>query len=144
MWWPFQGMSDWWSAHKDCPFCHPKATGVWFEGMKMRGIWDNYPVSPGHALVVPRRHLTSWFGLTLDEHRELVVAVNFKIHEVLRQRGLEPDGFNIGLNAGVAAGQTVPHIHLHVIPRYTGDDPHPRGGIRKILGPGDWKVEERK
>jgi diadenosine tetraphosphate (Ap4A) HIT family hydrolase len=92
---------------------------------------DAFPVSPGHTLVVPMRHVSDFFDLDADEQR----AVWQQVAEV-RQRLVEefaPAGFNVGLNAGSAAGQTVPHAHVHVIPRYDGDVPDPRGGVRWVI-----------
>jgi diadenosine tetraphosphate (Ap4A) HIT family hydrolase len=92
---------------------------------------DAFPVSPGHTLVVPMRHVSDFFDLDADEQR----AVWQQVAEV-RLRLVEefaPAGFNVGLNAGSAAGQTVPHAHVHVIPRYDGDVPDPRGGVRWVI-----------
>src|SRR6476660_2159565 len=94
-------------------------------------IWDNYPVSPGHALVISRRQLSDWWEATPGERAdifELVDVVKSKIDELH-----QPDGFNVGFNAGSAAGQTVDHLHIHVIPRFAGDVPDPRGGIRNVI-----------
>jgi diadenosine tetraphosphate (Ap4A) HIT family hydrolase len=94
-------------------------------------VWDAFPVSPGHALVVSRRLITDWWEATPDERSDifdLVDVVRAKISENYR-----PDGFNVGLNAGTAAGQTINHLHIHVIPRYVADVPDPRGGIRNII-----------
>lgn len=92
---------------------------------------DRYPVSPGHTLIVPRRHVSSFFELTSDERRDLLELM------VLCKDQLDlefnPDGFNIGLNDGPEAGQTVMHVHLHLIPRYKGDVEDPRGGVRWVL-----------
>lgn len=95
-------------------------------------IPDGYPVNPGHALIVPRRHVEGFFDLTPDEHRalwELVPAVRSAIEAT----GHRADGYTIGVNAGAAAGQTVPHVHLHVIPRTAGDVADPRGGVRLVV-----------
>lgn len=94
-------------------------------------IWDGYPVSPGHALVVSRRLITDWWEATPGERTDifdLVDLVRAKIAEMH-----QPDGFNVGFNAGSAAGQTVDHLHIHVIPRFAGDVPDPRGGIRSVI-----------
>lgn len=95
---------------------------------------DNFPVSPGHALIVPKRHVVSFFDLTRAE----ALAIVELMHEVrhMSRSGLAtlwPDGYNIGINEGEAAGRTVHHMHLHIIPRYKGDVPNPSGGIRNIL-----------
>jgi diadenosine tetraphosphate (Ap4A) HIT family hydrolase len=95
-------------------------------------LWDAFPVSKGHALVVPRRHAASWPELSPDEKFALITGVDAVRAEIdARHR---PHGYNIGCNDGVAAGQTVMHVHLHVIPRYHGDVQDPRGGIRWVLG----------
>ncbi len=94
-------------------------------------IADAYPVSPGHTLVVPRRVVATWWEATHDER----VAIWSLVDEVKRRVDAEfaPHGFNVGFNSGEAAGQTVPHLHLHVIPRYRGDVPDPRGGVRWVI-----------
>jgi diadenosine tetraphosphate (Ap4A) HIT family hydrolase len=92
---------------------------------------DAFPVSQGHALVVPRRHVESYFSLNADEQAavwELAWAVRQQLEESLR-----PAGYNLGINDGFAAGQTVEHAHLHVIPRYEGDVEDPRGGVRWVI-----------
>jgi len=114
-----------------CPFCvlddaqcvvvHPLA----------RAIWDRYPVSPGHALVVPRRHIGSWFDATPAEWEAMTALID-RVREII-ERLHEPDGYNIGINVGAAAGQTVPHLHVHVMPRYVGDVADPRGGVRFVI-----------
>jgi len=92
---------------------------------------DGFPVSPGHTLVVTRRLVTTWFDATPAEQAAVMALVN----EVKRQldESHRPDGYNVGFNAGDAAGQTVPHLHVHVIPRYRGDRADPRGGVRWVL-----------
>ena len=97
----------------------------------MLGLWDRYPVSPGHALLIPRRHVASWFDATPQERTELTEAIAVA-QQAIRQRH-SPDGFNIGVNVGEAAGQTVSHLHVHIIPRYDGDVPDPRGGVRHVI-----------
>ncbi len=94
-------------------------------------IADRFPVSPGHALVVPRRLIATWWEATDQERADLLALVD----EVKRQLDaeLQPDGYNVGFNAGAAAGQTVGHLHIHVIPRYRGDMPDPRGGVRHVI-----------
>ena len=89
-----------------CPFCDPPAGRVVFEGKRVYGLWDGYPVTPGHALIIPRRHVSSLFESTPEEQADLMAAL-----PIVRTRGLEvhPDiaGFNIGINDGRATGQTV-------------------------------------
>ncbi|MEZ5185462.1 MAG: HIT family protein [Candidatus Nanopelagicales bacterium] len=102
-------------------------------------IRDNFPASPGHTLVVPRRLIADWDSATPAE-REAILALVDHVKHALRVSH-RPDGFNLGINEGVAAGQTVLHLHFHVIPRYTGDVPDPRGGIRHaVTGRGNWQV----
>lgn len=90
-----------------------------------------FPVSPGHALIVPRRHEPDFFALSPDEQAALVALVN-PVRARIAERHA-PDAFNLGVNAGKAAGQTILHTHLHVIPRYAGDVAEPRGGVRWVL-----------
>jgi diadenosine tetraphosphate (Ap4A) HIT family hydrolase len=94
-------------------------------------LFDAYPISPGHCLIVPRRHESSFLALTTEEQAAVWGLVP------LVQRRIEadhvPDGYNLGINVGDAAGQTIAHAHLHVIPRYQGDVSDPRGGIRWII-----------
>lgn len=97
----------------------------------MRAIRDAFPVSPGHTLLLPRRHVGSLFDLTVVEWVELGQLLA-RVRTAL-QAEFRPDGFNVGVNEGAAAGQTVPHLHVHLIPRYRGDRPDPRGGIRWIF-----------
>ena len=96
-------------------------------------IYDNYPVNKGHVLVIPKRHYASYFDATTDE----ILAFNDLIKKVKRliDGELQPDGYNIGINIGESAGQTIFHLHIHVIPRYSGDVDNPRGGIRKFKKP---------
>lgn len=94
-------------------------------------IWDGYPVTPGHALVVSRRQISDWWEATPGERSDI-----FELVDVVREKIIElhsPDGFNVGFNAGVAAGQTVDHLHVHVIPRTQCDVADPRGGVRNII-----------
>jgi diadenosine tetraphosphate (Ap4A) HIT family hydrolase len=96
-------------------------------------IYDSFPVSPGHVLVITRRVVPTYFDCTAAEQ----AAVMELVGEVKRLLDLrfdpKPDGYNVGFNAGAAAGQTVPHVHVHVIPRYSGDMPDPRGGVRHVI-----------
>lgn len=114
-----------------CPFCRPDEQRVFFRSDLVLGLWDGFPVSPGHALLMTRRHVADWFDATADEQQALTLA----IAEVKREidKAHRPDGYNVGFNAGEAAGQTVFHLHVHVIPRYTGDTPEPRGGVRGVI-----------
>jgi diadenosine tetraphosphate (Ap4A) HIT family hydrolase len=119
------------SAPPQCPFCTSTPDRVFHEGMLIRGLWDGFPVSNGHALLVTRRHVPTWFDATDAERSELMASVAIARRAIEASR--QPDGFNIGVNVGTAAGQTVSHLHVHVIPRYLGDVPDPRGGVRWVL-----------
>jgi superfamily II DNA or RNA helicase/HKD family nuclease/diadenosine tetraphosphate (Ap4A) HIT family hydrolase len=114
-----------------CPFCHPDPARVFYESPLVVGLWDAFPVGEGHALLVTRRHLETWFDATAEEHAALVEALA-QARTVLLQAH-RPDGFNIGVNVGAAGGQTIPHLHVHLIPRYAGDVPDPRGGVRHVI-----------
>ena len=111
--------------NEGCPFCRPTAERLFHLGQHVLGVWDSYPVSPGHALLVPKRHIASWFDATAEEQRELTDAIPIARETI--EQAHQPDGFNVGVNIGSAAGQTVPHVHVHVIPRYSGDMADPRG-----------------
>ena len=92
---------------------------------------DGYPVSKGHTLIIPRRHVASFFETTEEERRAMLKLLD-EVKAML-DREHKPDGYNIGINNGVAAGQTVMHLHIHLIPRYVGDATEARGGVRWIF-----------
>jgi diadenosine tetraphosphate (Ap4A) HIT family hydrolase len=94
-------------------------------------VRDRYPISRGHTLILPKRHLASFFDATPEEQAALLELIR-RVRELLVKE-FAPDGFNIGINDGEAAGQTVRHHHVHVIPRYEGDMLDPRGGVRWIF-----------
>ncbi len=112
-----------------CIFCNREDAVI--ENDLAQVIHDGYPVSQGHLLVIPRRHVASWFEATPDERAALFDLVD-RAREYLEQR-YQPDGFNIGINVGEAAGQSVFHLHIHLIPRYTGDLENPKGGVRGVI-----------
>lgn len=115
----------------ECPFCNPDKEAVLYEDGLIRILIDSYPANRGHLLVVPARHVERWEELEEGEKLALLWGMELAM-EKLRET-LKPDGFNVGMNLGRAAGQTVPHLHLHVIPRWEGDCRHPRGGVRKAV-----------
>jgi diadenosine tetraphosphate (Ap4A) HIT family hydrolase len=94
-------------------------------------LCDSFPVSPGHTLIIPRRHVASFFETTAVERRELLGALDESKRAL--DKIFAPDGYSIGINEGSAGGQTVMHLHLHLIPRYFGDTVDPRGGVRWIF-----------
>ena len=99
--------------------------------------WDEFPVSKGHTLIIPKKHTTSFFDLKEEELSKMFSLIKEAKNTI--QKEYNPDGFNIGLNDGEAAGRTIHHLHIHLIPRYKGDVDNPRGGIRHIIpGKGDY------
>ena len=115
----------------ECPFCTVPQERVFYEGNVFKGVWDVFPVSKGHALLIPNRHVATWFDADLEEQAELCHGITF-VREII-DRLYSPDGYNIGINVGEAAGQTVFHLHVHVIPRYCGDMADPTGGVRHVI-----------
>lgn len=115
-----------------CPFCDRLTTGDLVAGNELAAAFpDAFPLSPGHCLAVPRRHEPDFLALTPAEQTAMWALVPAVRRHIERDR--RPDGYNIGVNVGDAAGQTVGHAHLHVIPRYRGDVADPRGGIRHVV-----------
>jgi diadenosine tetraphosphate (Ap4A) HIT family hydrolase len=127
------------SGSGGCPFCNLPLERIERQNELALALFDGYPVSAGHTLVIPRRHVASAEDLTEAEVTSIWRLLQ-EMRRVIRQRHA-PDGFNIGVNDGAAAGQTVHHVHFHLIPRYTGDLPDPRGGVRWVL-PGKAKYWE--
>ena len=118
-------------AKGSCPFCHvDRGRTAWSSPLAI-ALWDVFPVSLGHALILPRRHAASWSELTADEKAELTAGID-AIRALIDER-YQPHAYNVGYNDGEAAGQTIMHFHVHVIPRYQGDVLDPRGGIRWVL-----------
>lgn len=116
---------------QSCPFCTIPAVRIVDENESAYLILDGYPISPGHSLIIPKRHVGSFFEATPQE-REALLAILDQA-KALVEKSHSPDGYNVGINDGAAAGQTVPHLHIHLIPRYAGDQKDPRGGIRWII-----------
>lgn len=119
-------------AEKDCVFCRLDADRTILASSSLAfAIYDKFPVNPGHALIIPKRHTANYFDLSAEEQQALFALLN----EVKQQlaENYSPDGFNVGINVGEAAGQTVGHVHIHLIPRYNGDIDNPRGGVRGVI-----------
>lgn len=115
-----------------CIFCRPsKKLEYIAESSHTFAVYDAYPVSPGHALVIPKAHIADYFDITKTVQEELWQTVNFV--KGFLQKKYSPDGFNVGININEAAGQSVFHCHIHIIPRYSGDVQHPKGGVRHII-----------
>jgi diadenosine tetraphosphate (Ap4A) HIT family hydrolase len=102
-----------------------------FESATAFSFYDKYPVSLGHSLVVPKRLVANYFELSLKEQTACWIMVN-KVKQEL-QKVYNPNGFNVGININQEAGQTIPHCHIHIIPRYKGDVEKPRGGVRGVI-----------
>jgi len=114
----------------DCIFCRPQRE-ILARNASAIAVLDSYPVSPGHALILPLRHVVTIWDLEPEEYDACFRLVR-AVKPILEAR-FKPDGFNVGANCGEAAGQSVWHAHIHVIPRYTGDTPNPRGGVRHVI-----------
>ena len=114
-----------------CPFCNVSAESIVAESRHALAFRDRYPVSRGHTLVIPKVHGKSLFALHAQVQADVWRLVA-EVRDELRS-AVNPDGFNVGLNDGEAAGQTVEHTHVHVIPRFEGDVADPRGGVRWVL-----------
>lgn len=113
-----------------CIFCAKTGPDIICENDLAKAFYDRYPVNRGYVLIVPKRHVARFFEATTAK----IAALNelaFAVKEIL-DASYRPGGYNIGINDGAAAGQTIFHLHMHIIPRYSGDAPDPRGGIRKI------------
>ena len=114
-----------------CLFCALGAGRIVLANELAGVIRDAFPVSPGHTLIIPKRHVGSFFDVTGDEREAMLALLDSA--KLGLDAAFHPDGYNAGINDGEAAGQTVPHLHLHLIPRYAGDNEDPRGGVRWIF-----------
>ncbi|HET8721998.1 MAG TPA: HIT family protein [Nitrospira sp.] len=117
-----------------CLFCRrddPSLNHVSHENATCFARYDNFPAAEGHSEIVPKRHVESLFDLTPAEVRDAFTLI-LAVRDELWTR-FQPPGYTIGVNEGKAAGRTIDHLHIHVIPRYFGDVPDPRGGIRQVL-----------
>ena len=125
--WGFEDVS----ATAACAFCSLPPDRIRGENSAALWIHDLYPVSPGHSLVVLKRHVASFFETTPAEREAILSLLDEARQQVVRDHG--PSGFNIGINDGEAAGQAVEHLHVHLIPRFKGDSEDPRGGVRRVI-----------
>ena len=114
-----------------CPFCNLGDGRIVTQNNLAVALWDRYPVNPGHALIVPRRHVATFFEATADEKVALFKLVD-EVRALIDEEQM-PYGYNIGINVGEAAGQTVMHLHVHLIPRFKGDVDDPTGGVRLVI-----------
>jgi diadenosine tetraphosphate (Ap4A) HIT family hydrolase len=115
-----------------CPFCKlSRRVEIICETATCVAFYDGYPVSPGHALIIPKRHVANYFDLTNHEREAMNVVLQYVKQKV--DERFHPDGYNVGININEAAGQSVFHCHMHLIPRYKGDVPNPKGGVRGVI-----------
>jgi diadenosine tetraphosphate (Ap4A) HIT family hydrolase len=117
-----------------CLFCQVRDSEInhlLLEGVTTYVRWDNYPAAKGHVEIVPKRHVESYFDLTKDEAAEAYDLI--KRAQRMLDVKYHPAGYTIGVNEGRAAGRTIDHLHIHLIPRYEGDVDDPRGGVRHVL-----------
>jgi diadenosine tetraphosphate (Ap4A) HIT family hydrolase len=115
----------------ECVFCNIDKENVLYQDESWVAIYDNYPVSKGHVLLIPKRHVKTYFELNYVELASIGLNINIVKH--ILDKKYEPSGYNIGINCGESAGQTVPHCHIHIIPRYDGDVEDPCGGVRGVI-----------
>ena len=113
-----------------CLFC-TDAKGVSLQNELAYSARDSYAVSPGHSVVIPRRHVAEFFDLTPEEVADCMELI--KKEKKLLDEEFSPDGYNVGVNVGPAAGQSIHHVHIHIIPRYKGDVENPQGGVRHVI-----------
>lgn len=116
---------------KLCPFCTLPPERIIDSSSLGLVIRDGFPISPGHTLIIPKHHVGSFFELDPVERAELLALLDRA--KVVLDKEFKPQGYNIGINDGPAAGQTVLHLHIHLIPRFINDRPDPRGGVRWII-----------
>lgn len=117
---------------ENCKFCEIYSEKKFdFENELAFAFWDAYPVSKGHIIFMTKRHVENFFETTKEEKRDLFELID-KAKNIIDNK-YKPTGYNIGINCGVSAGQTVMHVHVHLIPRYDGDVENPRGGVRGVI-----------
>ncbi len=116
---------------KNCIFCEIKQEEIIKENNSAIAIYDNFPVNPGHVLIISKSHRRDWFETDIQEKIEIMELID-EIKIILDSE-FSPHGYNIGMNCGEKAGQSIPHLHVHLIPRYSGDMENPRGGVRGVI-----------
>lgn len=115
----------------DCPFCDLQNRPLIAENAHAVAIFDSFPVSKGHALIVSRRHVNTIDELDADAYSGCFLLAR-QVADLIRDQ-FQATAFNLGVNSGETAGQTIAHAHIHVIPRYPGDVEDPRGGVRHVI-----------
>lgn len=113
----------------NCPFCN--RTDFVMSNVLAYAIYDRHPVTPGHMLIIPYRHCPDYFQSTAEERVAMSMLLD-RCRDYLEEK-YQPDGYNVGINCGETAGQTIWHVHVHLIPRYAGDAKKPRGGVRGVI-----------
>jgi diadenosine tetraphosphate (Ap4A) HIT family hydrolase len=125
----------------NCPFCPPLDGEKVLAAALCYARWDKYPVTEGHLLIIPNRHIADYFSVTAEEKTALWGMVD-EAKRLLDGR-FKPDGYNVGINISADAGQTIMHCHIHLIPRRSGDSINPRGGVRGVIaGKADYSRSE--
>ena len=114
-----------------CAFCNPLQQEKVLSNPLAYARWDKFPVSPGHLLIIPKRHVANYFDATNEEKADLWALV--EQGKELVEKSYKPDGYNVGFNVGASAGQSIFHCHIHLIPRYKGDMENPKGGVRHVI-----------
>lgn len=115
----------------ECVFCNISKLNIILENDLTFAIYDKYPVNKGHILIITKRHVDNYFDTTYQEKIAIQDMIE-KCKKLLDEK-YKPDGYNIGINCGESAGQTIMHLHVHLIPRYIGDIDNPRGGVRGVI-----------
>ena len=115
----------------DCIFCNMPEDSIITENNLAYAIYDKYPVTEGHILIITKSHVKDYFSSS-DDEKEAMLTLMEECKDILDEK-YKPDGYNIGLNCGVEAGQTIMHLHMHLIPRYEGDIDDPTGGVRGVI-----------
>ena len=115
-----------------CPFCNlEKDIEIICETENCVAFYDGFPVSPGHTLIIPKRHVANYFELSRVEVQAMQSMLG-RVRQIIDEQ-YHPDGYNIGVNVNEAAGQSVFHVHMHLIPRYKGNVENPKGGVRGVI-----------
>ena len=117
------------SATPNCPFCRPSEAAL--RNDFAFAIYDRSPVTPGHMLIIPHRHVADWFDTTPQEKSAMLALLELSRSHLQRER--QAEGFNFGVNCGAVAGQSIFHVHMHLIPRHRGDMDNPLGGVRGVI-----------
>ncbi|RMA96963.1 HIT family protein [Hydrogenothermus marinus] len=119
------------TINEKCPFCNMSNENIIIQNKHCYAIFDKYPVNKGHMLIIPFRHFDNYFDATKEEKVSILDLID-EAKEFLDKK-FKPDGYNIGVNIGKYAGQTIFHVHIHLIPRYKGDMENPKGGVRGVI-----------